>query len=209
MKNIFKLMGIALMSCSLMVACGDKDNDSSPDNPNPNPNPNPGTSTAKVTFGGDSFDAASGIIATNNGFCTLRLFQTANQLPYVEMSSTTTTGNYTANQRIQENTEQGYTYPAGSDSQELPDVNVAWDQQIQRQTSDGQTYYTGDWKFLTANLALTAFDLNTLTLSFNLTATLFDFAGWNNDDFTNVEDGPTKNLTVNVSNFTFTAASSK
>lgn len=49
MKNIFKMMGIALMACSLMVACN-KDDDNSTDNPNPNP-PTP-TATLNITWDG-------------------------------------------------------------------------------------------------------------------------------------------------------------
>ena len=59
MKNIFKLMGIALMSCSLMVACGDKDNDNTPDNPTPNPGDN--TPSFTLNFDGATWSPASTI----------------------------------------------------------------------------------------------------------------------------------------------------
>lgn len=51
MKNIFKLMGIALLSCSLMVACGEKDNDTdnpTPVDPTPGPTPTEGSYTLKI-----------------------------------------------------------------------------------------------------------------------------------------------------------------
>lgn len=52
MKNIFKFMGIALVACSLMVACGKDDpeenNDTTPDTP---------TSVAKVNFNGTEWNA--------------------------------------------------------------------------------------------------------------------------------------------------------
>jgi len=50
MKNIFKMMGIALMACSLMVACGNKDEDE-PIDTTPVTPPAP-TSSVKVVWDG-------------------------------------------------------------------------------------------------------------------------------------------------------------
>ncbi len=50
MKNIFKMMGVALMACSLMVACGPKDEDDNVDTTPVTP-PAP-TSSVKVVWDG-------------------------------------------------------------------------------------------------------------------------------------------------------------
>lgn len=67
MKNIFKLMGIALLSCSLMVACGDDDTDNpTPVDPTPGPTPTEGSYTLKIDNGASNWAYVKAVHFTNN-----------------------------------------------------------------------------------------------------------------------------------------------
>lgn len=209
MKNIFKFLGIAVLACGMMVSCG-KDNpeegtDTTPVNPQPQ-----NTTSAKVTLGTISWDAAIAEVFTGNydqySLNEYYLYKTSKQeFPFIEMMMQATPGTYNATATLGQ-ADAGYTY-YGWQSMDIYDLNYFEANVFQSQTSSGQTVYRGDWRPVSADLTVTSFDLNSLTASYNLTATMYDYASWYQDLVTNAEDADTKDLTVAVNNYVFTAVS--
>ncbi len=211
MKNIFKFLGIALLASSMLIACG-KDNEEDNNGNNPTDTtpvtPQPQTS-AKVTLGTISWDAAIAEVFTGNyeqySLNEYYLYKTSQQeFPFIEMMMQATPGTYNVTAELGQ--ADGYTY-YGWQSMDIYDINYFEANVFQSQTSSGQTVYRGDWRPVSAELTVTSFDLNSLTASYNLTATMYDFASWYQDLVTNAEDADTKDLTVAVNNYVFTAIS--
>lgn len=205
MKNIFKLFSIAAIACGMMVACGGNDEPEGPNTPDTPSN----TPTAKVTLGSISWDAAIAEVYTANyaqyGLNEYSFYKTSKQeYPFVDLMIQATPGNYTVNAELGQ--AEGYTYYSWN-SMDIYDVNYFEANVFAQQTSSGGTVYRGDWRPVTATLNVTAFDLNSLTASYELTATMYDFASWYQDLVTNAEDADTKPFSVNVVNYVFTAIS--
>ncbi|MBP5526845.1 MAG: hypothetical protein J6X79_00150 [Bacteroidales bacterium] len=208
MKNIFKLLGIAVLACSMMVACGPDETEVPDPTPTPEPQPQP-TTVANVTLGTYSWDAATATIYTANyeqyGLNEYTLYKTSNsEYPFVDFMVQATPGTYSAEATLGQ--AEGYTY-YGWQNMDIYDINYFEANVFSQQTSTGGTVYRGDWRPVTASLTVTAFDLNSLTASFVLTATMYDYASWYQDLVTNAEDADTKDMTVTVNNYTFTAVS--
>lgn len=201
MKNIFKIFGIAVLACSMMVACDNKNenegNDTTPTTPTNTP-------SIKVTFGSDSWDGTYALLYTgylqDYNVVENRVFKTQGQLPYVDAVITVAPGTYSAaitTETQYPGTDSAYTYSTGTGSTEINNVTAGIETQIQ--TSNG---YTGDWHILNANLKMNAFDANTLTLSYELTAQMYDYYSWAYAIVNDVEDAEVRDLSVKVNNFT-------
>ena len=203
MKNIFKMMGIALMACSLtFVSCSkDKDDEGGEGGGTPQ------TASAKVTFGSNSWDATYGLMytgyASQHSLIEGRLFQTQGQLPYVDFMTTINPGNYSAQITTtnldQNGNDVGYTYSQGTNSMDIYNVEYANQTQVQ-----GSSSVHGDWGLISATLKVTAADMNALTYSAELNAVMYDYYSWFNELVNDVEDADTENLTVKINNFSFT-----
>lgn len=161
MKNIFKLMGIALMSCSLMVACGD--DDKSTDTPDtPTPDPRPAVTTWGATFNGEALDISGYSDAqcgNNQSLGFVYLWQTAQRaegqsvyFPYIVM------------------------WLQGEETVDVYSLELYKDTYYTSQ--DGTQY--GDWQLEdgTANINVTALDVTTHTMSANIDATMFELGDY-------------------------------
>lgn len=185
MKNIFKFMGIALMACSLTVACGDKDNESDdPQNPiNPE---NPIADGVSVTFNGESWtpgDIQTVNHAGQNGTLLIAdYFATADSyFPGFEM--------YTYQQAVGSETSTAASTGALS-SQSGPVICEYYQEMILRD-QNGSAY--GDWwaKSITCNIA--AFDLSAMKTSFTVAAEMFSAADAFVDQFQDADGNATDN----------------
>ncbi|MBP5677357.1 MAG: hypothetical protein J6W88_02535 [Bacteroidales bacterium] len=214
MKNIFKFMAIALVSSSMLFACGDKDNENdNNNNGDNNGGNNTNTPTAKVTFGSTSWDASVNQIYTANyanyGVNEFIMYKTAQSYPYVDMMISSTPGTYQHEAYLGMNEEQGYTYYAWQTGQSADEMYLPlyfidyYESQSIGQNQDG------DWQPVSATLTVNSFDANTLTANFNLNATMYDAYSWNADLVTNAEDAETRTLTVDVKGMQFTEITSK
>lgn len=212
MKNIFKFLGIAVLACGMMVACTKDDPETNPTNDNGgnggNDNPPATTSSAKVTLGSISWDVALATAYTNNyesyGLVEYMLCKTtAQEYPFVDMMIAANPGTYSAQAELGQ--ADGYTY-YGWQSMDIYDINYFEATIFQQQTQSGGTIYRGDWRPVTASLSVSAFDLNTLAATYELNATMYDFASWYQDLVTNAEDAETKDMNIKVNNYTFTQA---
>lgn len=228
MKNIFKLMGIALMACSLMVACN-KDDDSSTDNPTPNPNPNPNptpTSSVTITWGGAA--------------------QTTSFIDGFQLSANNTLFELEAAKGLSNDNYEFPMFRVGLDLDDNPQYGCA----LTAQYTYGEDkisgndicptdvieegYYTstnaynqiaGDWRLNIykqgVNFQLTdaQYDATTLTLTSTVNVEMYSFAdmaaeiqalgeNYTEDDVQTAFDNARKqNLTVAFQNFKFEAAS--
>lgn len=203
MKNIFKFLGIAVFACGMMVSCGKENTEEGTDTTPVTP-PAP-TSSITVTFGSDSWEGTYALLYTgyvsDYNLIENRLFKTEGQLPYVDLVGSCIPGTYSAEITTSTQypgTDSSYTYSNGTGSNDIYNLTVG--NQTQVPASSGG--YTGDWHILNANLNMKAFDLNTLTLSYELTAQMYDYYSWAYAIVNDVEDAEVRDLSVNVSNYT-------
>ena len=205
MKNIFKFMGIALMASALMVSCS-KDKEEGGNNGGGNVAAN----TAQVTFAGTTWTAGAAQASDANysgyGIMQYILFKTDGSYPAVNLMISGTPGTYTGNSEVgqadpSEDFPNGYNYYSWGGGYELYRVDYMQNGAVQ--TNNGER---GDWVAKTAELTVTAFDLNTLTATFNVNAVMYDFSGWYYGDFDNATDAEEKDMTVVVNEYTFTRA---
>lgn len=199
MKNIFKMMGLALIACSLMVACG-------PDKPEVDNTP-----SLTVKFNNVEWTPAVSSMYTNNyanfGIVEYALFKEANNYPFVDMMVSAKVGDYsheaTLGQGEDENGAYDYYAWQPEDAQTVNDLyldiyNVAYAEKTMFQ--DG----SADWMVKKATLKVTEFDMNTMTASWNLNATMYDFYSWNTYAVNNASDAETRELNVKANKFVFT-----
>ena len=214
MKNIFKLMGIAFLACGMMAACGGKDD---PENDTPdNPQPQQNDPYAKVTFGASNWEASVAQCFSANmasfGVEEFTLMKEQGNMPIVDMLIKATPGTYSAESTVgqvnpgeDENYPNGYNYYEwGGGADDIYSLTY-----FEANTIQTQNGVTGDWKAKTATVTVSAFDLNTLTASFNLTATMFDYYSWYYGDVDNATDTDEKPLTVSVNKYQFTEYTNK
>lgn len=192
MKNIFKFMGIALMACSLtMVSCS-KDEETE-------------SAGCKVTFGNTSWEPSVAQIYTANyaqyGVNEYIMFKTEESFPYVDMMITGTPGTYEHEATRGYNDEDGYSYYQWQtqQSQSIELYNIEY-----FENTYASQNYDADWQPVSANLKVNSYDANTLTASFTLNATMYDFYSWNTGAVNDAEEADTKNLEIKVNGYTFT-----
>ncbi|MBR1549346.1 MAG: hypothetical protein IJ634_01765 [Bacteroidales bacterium] len=162
MKNIFKFMGIALMACSLTVACGDKDNEN--DNEGGEGGGNTTTTSVSVNFNGQNQGTMNSIQAAYNAnyaVCVFDFFAEAQTFPGVEIYlNSSANGQSTA------------TYDVSSMNLTGGDCAICeFYESTSLRDGDGLTY--GDWWAAEANSNVTAMDLTNLKASFTVNATMF------------------------------------
>lgn len=184
MKNIFKMMGVALMACSLMVACGPKDpeenNDTTPVDP-----PAPSYS---VTINWDGVDQALGFKDAYQST------QQQGKLFWFEGAKGMNGNNYEfpafiipfyngtvgmlpacLYQFLVPNADNGYDTIDGNNFFPLEVFNESGIEI----TEEGQTYTIGDYQYYQHNYSAqpeVTFDATALTLSINVPVTMFDYA---------------------------------
>lgn len=203
MKNIFKLLGIAVLACSMMVACG-PDETEVPD-PTPTPEPQPTTPSFKVTFDGAEWDASvvkvTDQLYSQYGLYVTRAFRTDGSLPYFEMYTSGVAGNYTLNATIgtqYPGTDSAYTYVADLGDDNFYSLGYCEAAQV------GSSYRC-DWQALNGTVTITTFDFSNMKCSYNMNVTLYDYYSWAYAVVNDVEDAATKNLQVVATNFDCTA----
>ena len=196
-------MGIALLGCSMLVACGNDEEENT-------------TPSVKVTFGGTEWEPTVTQIYTANfenfGVNEYLIYKTAEALPFMDMVISGQPGDFEHSATQGTNSQGGYTYYAWQTGQSTAEMYLplySIDYFESQMVQVAERTYKGDWQPVSAKLKVTAYDPNTLTATFNLTATMYDFYSWNADLVTNVEDAETKSLEVKVNNFVFTQITSK
>ena len=202
MKNIFKLMGIAVLACGMMVACNKPENED-PNNPDTPDTPDTPTVPLKVTFGNSEYVPAEAYVYTGN-YEEFKLNEymlaktSTEELPIIDMIISALPGTYT-NEATSEMQDGGYTAYVWGQSYDLYNIEYYDANPIQTQSG-----VYADWQPVTASLTVTSFDINTLKASYTLTATMYDFYSWIYGMVDNCEDADTKELRIVANNFTFT-----
>ncbi len=181
MKNIFKLMGVALMACSLMVACGSDENEDPVDTTPVTP-PAP---TSSVTINWDGAEQTLGFTdayaSTQNS--KLFWFEGAKGLNgenlvfpafYIPFYNGGNAGMLPA----------FLYYFIDSDNNDTIDGNVLYPTEVFNEggieyTEGGVTYTIGDYQYYTHHytaLPEVTFDATTLKLSVNVPVSMYDYA---------------------------------
>lgn len=208
MKNIFKFMGVALMACSLMVACGPKDPEENQDTTPVTP-PAPSYS---VTINWDGADQALGFKDAYQST------QQDGKLFWFEGAKGMNGNNYEFPAFIIPffNGEHGmypaflyqFLVPNENGGRDTVDGNNYFPLEVFNAggveiTEDGETYTIGDYQYLRHNYSAQpaiTFDATALTLSCNVPVTMFDYAAAANGQTV------TKVLDATFVNYPFEAA---
>lgn len=155
MKNIFKVMGVALLACSMvMVSCkkdDDKESSNIPDG-------------IKVTFNGTTW---------NGNINNCASYGTA-----LQFSAAETEGDFPVYDEAIKTTEVGTNHAtANTTNGGLDNQTYAWVEYYQRTSLvDGNDNHYGDWWGAEVNTEITAIDLTALTVSAKMNGTMFDAA---------------------------------
>ena len=165
MKNIFKLMGIALISCSLFAACGDKTPEGEVDD---------GTLKVDVTFNGTAYNTFNSMVATTgtSGGQNYTLFD----FHPVAMQNATTIEDLLPGLYIMAGGNTAATYTSSEiDAYGYLTGDVIayefWNESL-LQDQSGNLY--GDWWAQNATVEITKLDLTAKLASFKSNGTLFD-----------------------------------
>ena len=231
MKNIFKLMGIALLSCSLMVACGNDDPEEPTPNPNPNPNPNPGQQSS-ITVSWDGANQTIGFtdafqVAAGQSFYVLEAAKGLNNESY-EFPL------FRVGFDLDTDPQYGYALAAqwsySMNGQEVSGNSILPTDAIVEAYYQSQNAYNkimGDWQLYGPaqgsdyKLPNAQFDATELTLTCNVAVILYSFdealaelqaidGTPSEEDIENaLENATKKNMTVSIQNYKFDAASAQ
>ena len=155
MKNIFKVMGVALLACSMvMVSCKKDDDKESSNIPD----------VIKVTFDGTTW---------NGNINNCASYGTA-----LQFSAAETEGDYPMYDEAIKTTEVGSNHAtANTTNGGLDNQTYAWVEYYQETALvDGNDNYYGDWWGAEVNTEITAIDLTALTVSAKMNGTMFSAA---------------------------------
>lgn len=193
MKNIFKLMGIALISCSLFAACGD--------NEKPEGEVDDGTLKVDVTFNGTAYNTFNSMVATTgtSGGQNYTLFD----FHPVAMQNATSVEDLLPGVFITVggNTAATYTSSEIDDYGYLTGDVIAYEFWNETCLQDGNNNLYGDWWAKNATVEITKLDLTAKLASFKSNGTLFDAL----DALVNqnpISQVATAEMVANVSNVT-------
>ena len=198
MKNIFKLMGIAVLACGMMVACNKDNNDDN--NGNGGNGGNGGNQQEeqipdgiKVTFGETTWTATatSGSYLSEYNAVTVTAFEVEGNLPYFDEAFIgAEVGTVSENASTQDG-----SLPSGGWTE--------YAEQTRLQDQNGSYY--GDWWALESNTEVKAIDLTALTITAKMYGTMFSAL----EALVNqagVANAPTTTYNVTVGNFSLEAA---
>lgn len=171
MKNIFKFLSIALVAGAMMVACNpDNENGNTDTTPvNPQPQPQPATPSASATFAGAeyNFPVQTGMYVASYGISAFDFFTSGGSItegmPGCEIYTSLTSAG------------QGSATLDVSGSRPVLDGDPSvLEFYMNTYLSDQQGYAYGDWWGETAEINMTAFDMDNGKASFTVNATMFD-----------------------------------
>ena len=182
MKNIFKLMGVALIASTMLLAsCGKEGNDDNNDNgDNSGNNPTPAKSVATVTYGLDTWNVTDFGAAAKNGVLTGHLYKSDNDNdPMVEMNFGTSIGTYTYN-------NNGYylLYIADTNDYILDPATYK--------------YYPRHQPYSTKH-TISAIDLSNSTISATVEAQVYDRQAYLDND-SNINESMITDVNINLEN---------
>lgn len=210
MKNIFKMMGIALLACSMIMVSCKKDDE------NTSEGGGQGGQTAgtlKVTFGNAVWTPSVSQVVTNYvaqyGLGEFLLMKESESMPMVDMMISVTPGSYTQEATLgqaepSDEYPEGYNYYSWPQNMEIYGLDYYESTAIPYQTQSGGTGYMGDWQPKRVSLTATSFDANTLKATLNLSATMYDYYSWNADIITNASDCDEQQLNIVANDYQFT-----
>jgi hypothetical protein len=194
MKNIFKFMGIALMACSLMVACGPKDD---PEQNDTTPQEAPIPDGVSFTF--------DGVTTTNWAYTDASYYDEYSQfyLMYL-ISESSYLGGFQCwiNAAV---ADQSLTADA-ADNFALTDQQTIEYWKEHGLTNEAQTAIWGDYWTKTANINVKAFDMTALTVTAKFDGVMFSAY----DVYLNgvaFASAPTAPFAGTIGNLSLTAAS--
>lgn len=194
MKNIFKLMGVALIAGSMMfVACNKDEN--TDENNNTTPQEETIADGVSVTFDGATWTPE---VSHIYAYPQLEAIQMTGYVgegyPMVKFIS------------YQYGVGEGHgaitsESPYFGDNDEIYSLDY-WDATSLFSVSEGETTYYGDWWGKEATLNIKKFDATAMTITAVLDATLFDAMAALVNQTATLDNAPTKTLKVTMGNIT-------
>ena len=203
MKNIFKLMGLALIAGSMMFVACTKDDEGNGGNGNNN-NQEPAIADGwKVTFGGDAWTPDETMIAAYEAYEAMifdAYMDNDNNMPEF-YARAYQYGQGEENYQINETGDYaGYFVEDNKQVLKLDYYDQTALYSVSSQT--GETTWFGDWWGKEATLKVKAFDATALTMTAVLDATMFDAYGVFISG-TSLANAETKALNVTMGNVAF------
>jgi hypothetical protein len=151
MKNIFKVMGVALLACSMIMVSCKKDDDKN----------NNVAEGVNVTFDGQNWTASSiqSVLYSDYGVIDIYAAQTQGSMPIFDNAwGSTEVGTVSSTADAQGGLSDGHNWVEYYEETYLQDNNGA---------------YYGDWWAKQATTEITAIDLTALTVSAKMNGTMF------------------------------------
>lgn len=186
MKNMFKMMGVALLAGAMLFTACKKDEETTTTTPAEI------ADGVTVNFGGATWTSNTATAVVANNHLQITAYKTVGQFPGIQIRTNAQEGTVSGNVTEDENAmlvwsplqEEAYVYYNATE----------------------QTDGLGDWLPLTYTVKVTKFDATNLKISAAVDAQLFDYKSWSNDDVNLITDAAKKTLTATFGNITFAAA---
>ena len=187
MKNMFKMMGVALLAgAMLFTACKKDKEDTTPAATTPTI-----ADGVTVNFGGAAWTGGTATAIVQNGHVQISAYQTQGQFPGMQVRT-----------NAQEGTVNGTVTEDNYDLVWTPAQEEAYVYYCATERTDN----LGDWLPLTYTVNITKYDATNFKLTAEVTAQMFDYKAFYNDDVDHITDAAKKNLTATFGNITLQAA---
>ena len=189
MKNMFKMMGVALLAgAMLFTACKKDKEDTTTNNTPPVATIADG---ATVNFDGATWTSNIASAITQNNMLQITAYKEQGRYPGIQVKTTAEEGSI-------EGTTAGNSIDYGlAFTPENTFVNYYAVEAV-------ETY--GDWEPLTYTIKVTKFDATNFKLTAEVNAQMFDYKAYYNDQVSSIENAAKKNLTATFGNITLGAA---
>lgn len=187
MKNMFKMMGVALLAGAMLFTACKKDKEDT----TPAATPAAIADGATVNFGGAQWTSNTATAVVQNGHVQITAYQTQGQFPGMQLRTNSQEG--TVNGTVSEESGSLVWNPAQEE---------AYVYYCAAEQTDG----LGDWLPLTYTIKVTKYDATNFKITAEVEAQMFDYRSWANDDVTLITDAAKKNLTATFGNITLRAA---
>lgn len=187
MKNMFKMMGVALLAGAMLFTACKKDKEDT----TPAATPAAIADGATVNFGGTSWTSNVASAITQNNMLQITAYKEQGRFPGIQVKTTAEEGSISGS-TAENPDDYGLTF-----SPENTFVNYFAVEAV-------ESY--GDWEPLTYNIKVTKFDATNFKLTAEVSATMFDYKSYYNDEVASIQDAAKKSLTATFGNITLGAA---
>lgn len=182
---MFKMMGVALLAGAMLFTACKKDEETTTTTPAEI------ADGATINFDGATWTSNIATAVTQNNVLQITAYKVQGQYPGIQVKTTAEEG--TVNGTVAENADDyGLTFDP---------VNTA----VNYFAAEMVESY-GDWEPLTYTIKVSKFDATNFKLTAEVSAQMFNYKSYYNDEVTSINNAAKKNLTATFGNITLAAA---